>query len=102
MAQQYSGSFLCINATGVTVTTGAASAAVNIPVDASGKRPNYIRVAATGESYINVLGAAATQNDILVQPSDAVTIQVPRGVTQVNYIQGANPAKVNIVPLDNS
>jgi hypothetical protein len=103
MAQTYNGGFIAVNAAGTTVTTGAASAAVNIPTDGSGtNRPNYIRVAATAESYFNVRGVAATTNDILVQPSDAVVIQVPKGVTQVNYIQGAASAKMNIVPLDNS
>lgn len=102
MAQTYKGGFVCVNAVGATVTTGAASAAVNIPTDASGNRPNYIRVAATTESYFNVRGVAATNNDVLVQPSDAVIIQVPKGVTQVNYIQGGSAGRMNIVPLDNS
>lgn len=102
MAQTYNGGFVAVNAVGTTVTTGAASAAVNIPTDASGNRPNYIRVAATTESYFNVRGATATNNDVLVQPSDAVIIQVPKGVTQVNYIQGGSAGRMNIAPLDNS
>lgn len=102
MAQTFNGGFFCVNAVGATVTTGAASAAVNIPTDASGNRPNFVRVAATTESYFNVRGVAATTNDILVQPSDAVVVQVPKGITQINYIQGTSTGKVNIVPLDNS
>lgn len=104
MAQIYNGGFIAVNAVGVTVSTGAASAAVNIPVDASGNRPNYVRIAATAESYVKVgIGSpAATTNDILVQPSDAVFLQIPKGATQITYIQGGSSAKVNIVPLDNS
>lgn len=104
MAQTYSGGFISVNATGVTVTTGAASAAVNIPVDASGNRPNYVRIVATAESYVKVgIGSpAATANDILVQAADAVILAVPKGATQITYIQGAPAARVNITPLDNS
>jgi len=101
MAQTYNGAFITSNAAGVTVTTGAANS-VAIPVDASGNRPNYLRVAATTESYFNLRGATATTNDILVQPSDAVIIQVPKGQTSLFYIQGTTSGKMNIVPLDNS
>lgn len=104
MAQTYGGGFMAVSTTGATVTTGAASAAVSIPVDGSGNRPNYIRIAATAESYVKIgIGSpACTANDILVQPSDAVFLQVPKGATQVTYIQGTATAKVNIVALDNS
>lgn len=101
MAQTYNGGFIVVNAVGATVTTGAASQLVNVPTDASGNRPNYVRIAATTESYISMRGTATT-NDVLVQPSDAVTIQVPKGVTQIAYIQGASAGRVNIIPLDNS
>lgn len=104
MANTFNGGFIAVNATGATVTTSAVSAAVTIPVDASGNRPNYVRIAATAESYVKVgIGSpAATNQDILVQPSDAVFLQVPKGATQITYIQGAAAAKVNITPLDNS
>lgn len=101
MAQIYNGGFVCVNAVGVNVTTGAASQLVNVPVDASGNRPNYVRIAATTESYVSVRGTATT-GDILVQPADALILQIPKGVTQIAYIQGTSAGKVNIVPLDNS
>lgn len=102
MAQIYNGAFMSANAVGTTVTTGATSAAVNVPNDASGNRPHFVRIAATAESYINVRGVAATTNDVLVQPSDSVIVEIPKGITQINYIQGTTSAKVNITPLDNS
>lgn len=101
MSQTYNGGFICVNNTGTTVTTGATSQLVNVPTDASGNRPNYVRIAATTESYVSVRGTA-TGNDILVQPSDAVILQIPKAVTQIAYIQGTSTGKVNIVPLDNS
>jgi len=104
MANTYGGGFIVVNAVGITVTTGAASAAIAIPVDASGNRPNYVRIAATAESYVKVgIGSpACTANDILIQAADAVILQIPKGATQITHIQGAGPARVNIVPLDNS
>lgn len=101
MAKTYNGGFIVANAVGVTVVTGAASANVNVPVDASGNRPNYVRVSATAESYVSVRGTATT-NDILIQPGDAVILQIPKGVSQISYIQGTTSANVNIAPLDNS
>lgn len=101
MAQTYGGGFIVVNSVGTTVTTGATSALVNVPVDTSGNRPNYVRIAATAESYISFRGTATT-NDVLVQPSDSVIIQVPKGVTQIAYIQGTATGKVNILPMDNS
>lgn len=101
MAQTYSGGAISVNVVGATVTTGATSQLVNVPVDCSGNRPNYVRIAATTESYVSVRGTATT-NDILVQPSDAIILQVPKGTTQIAYIQGTSAGKVNIVPMDNS
>lgn len=95
--------FFTITAVGSTVTTGAASAAQAIPVANDGNRPRFIRIAATVESYVKLgtSGVVATTNDILVQPADAVILQVPTGVTHVGYIQGTATGKVNITPLEN-
>jgi hypothetical protein len=95
--------FITVTAAGITVTTGAASASVNIPVASDGNVPRYVRVAATTESYIKMASntPTATTNDILVQPADAVILAVPAGVTKLAYIQGTSTGKVNIVPLEN-
>ena len=100
MANTYNGGFISVSATGTTITTGIGATLV-IPNDSSGNKPNFIRVASTTESYIK-LGAVATVNDILVQPADAVIIQVPRGVTTLGHIQGTTAGKLNVVALDNS
>lgn len=104
MAQTYGGGPLTIMAVGVTSATGAASAQITIPADSSGRVPNYIRVAAINESYVKlgVAGVAATTNDILVQPADALVLQVPKGVTTIAHIQGTTAGKVNITALENS
>lgn len=104
MSQNYSGGYVVATTTGVTVTSGAASASVAIPVASDGNRPRYLRVAATVESYIKigVAGVTATTNDILVQPADAVILAIPMGVTTIAYIQGTNSGKVNMIALEAS
>lgn len=95
--------FITVSATGTTVTTGAASASATIPNAADGNKPRYIRVAATVESYVKLgaAGVTATNQDIMVQPADAVVLHVPLGVTNIAYIQGTSTGKVNITPLEN-
>lgn len=95
--------FITVTVSGTTVTTGAASARVAIPVASDGNVPRFIRVAATTESYIRVgnSSVAATTNDTMVQPADCVILQIPAGVTNIAYIQGTATGKVNIMPLEN-
>lgn len=91
-------------ATGVTVTTGAASAQQTLPPGSAGVIPRFIRVSATTESYIKlgVAGVAATTNDFMVQPADAAILAVPNGITTLAYIQGTAVGKVNIAPVEAS
>lgn len=86
---------------GTTVTTGAASARVAIPVSSSGSKPLYIRVTAVAEAYVQMGGSAvvATANSVLVQPADSMIFAVG-GHTHIAYIQGAAATRVNIVPLE--
>jgi hypothetical protein len=104
MAQTFGGGFAVINTVGFTAATGAASARSTIPVDTSGNRPNYIRVAAINESYVKLgdVTVTATTNDILIQPADAIYLQVGKAVTHIAYIQGTAAGKINVSPLDNS
>lgn len=92
---------ITVTKTGTTVTTGAASASVAIPTDSAGNRPNYVRVAATGESYVmpGTSTVVATANSLLVQPSDSVILALG-GSTHIAYIQGTASAKVSITPLE--
>lgn len=103
MSNIYSGGFVTVTSVGTTLTTGAASANAAIPVASDGNRPRYLRVAATAESYVKLgtSGVAATTNDLLVQPADAVLLAIPNGITHIAVIQGTASAKVNIMPLEN-
>jgi len=93
---------IAIFTTGATITTGAASANVAIPLDSSGNVPRYIRIAAINPSYIKlgVAGVTAAVGDILVQPADAV-ILCTNGCTFVAAIQQAAAGVVQISPLSN-
>ena len=104
MAHTFSGGFAVINTTGFTAATGAASARTAIPVDAAGKVPSYIRVSGINECYVKLgtVAVTATANDILIQPADALYLQVGRGDTHIAYIQGAAVGKVNVQALGNS
>ena len=92
---------ITIQAVGITVTTGLASVAVAIPVNANGTRPYYVRIAATTESYVQIglTAVAATANSMLVQPADSVILAVG-GATHIAHIQGTAAGRVNIVPLE--
>jgi len=104
MAQTFNGGFIVVTAVGFSAATGAASARSAIPVDGSGNRPNFVRVAARNECYFKIgdSSVTATTNDILVQNADAVLIQVPKAATHIAYIQGVAAGQINVVPLDNS
>lgn len=92
---------ITIAANGNTVTTGAASANIAIPVNSAGAKPSYIRVSATTESYVQMgtSTVAATANSALVQPADSVILAVG-GHDHIAYIQGTSSGKVNITPLE--
>ena len=102
MSQTYAGGPISVVAVGKTQTTGAATASVTIPTDSAGNLPRYIRVASVTESYVKLgpTAVAATINDIMVQPADAVILAVG-GATHIAYIQGTSTGKVNILPLEN-
>jgi hypothetical protein len=104
MAQTFSQTGVTITAVGFSAATGAGSANTAIPVDSSGRRPNYIRVSARSECYVKLglVGVVATTNDILIQPADSLILQVPSGITHIGYIQGVSAGQVNVVPLENS
>jgi len=90
-----------ITATGTTQATGAASARVALPVTSAGTLPRFVRVAGINECYVRVGDStvAATANDVLIQPADAV-IMVVQGCTHIAFIQGTAAGRVSVVPLE--
>lgn len=56
--------------TGSNITTGAASASVAIPTDASGGIPRYVRLACTAACYVKIgpSGVSAVVGDMIINP----------------------------------
>jgi hypothetical protein len=103
MSNTFDGGFITVATTGATLVTGAASASVAIPVASDGNRPRYIRVAGLNACYVKLgtSGVSATNADTLIQPADAVILNVPMGITHIAAIQDSAAGRVNIVPLEN-
>ena len=109
MSNTFTGGRVAITANSLIAATGAASASSAIPVDSSGNRPNYVRVAARNECYVAIgtsgvtaSNSAGSTGSILIQPADSLIIQVPRGATHIAYIQGSAAGQICVSPLDNS
>lgn len=89
-------------ASGVSITTGAASANAAIPNNSSGKPPNYIRISVTANCFIKIgvgVGTAATSTDLLMIPADHCILKV-NGETYIAAIQQASAGVCNVVPLE--
>lgn len=95
---------LQIFATGVTATTGAASARSALPTAQNSVVCRYVRIAASGECYVRLgdSSVTATGNDMLVQPADSLILNT-NGATHIAYIQGgaSGTARLNVVPVEN-
>lgn len=105
MSQIYNGGYVSVHTAGAYITTGAASQNVALPTDSSGGNPRYIRVSASAAAYVR-LGkdntVAATANDMMVQPGDAVIMAVANaGETYIAALQVSAAGKVQISALDN-
>lgn len=85
---------------GATVASGAATARVAIPNDASGNRASFVYVAATVAAYIapgdsNVEAAAG---DILLPVEQPIVLDV-HGQSHIAAIQVASAGVVSITPV---
>jgi hypothetical protein len=67
---------LTVQATGVTLATGAASASTAIPVTSGGVVPRFVRISATVPVGVKMgtTAATATANDCMIQPGDALVV----------------------------
>ena len=93
---------LTVAATGVQVTTGAASARQAIPNNASAGVAKYVFVSAlSGAAYVRPgdSSVVATANDLPVVLSQGIVLNVT-GMTHIAYIQETAAVKLNIVPLE--
>jgi hypothetical protein len=95
-------SCLSIAATGDNITTSGTSANIALPVNSAGGVPTFVRVAATVAAHVR-LGTsgsvAATTDDILVMPNDAVVL-LSRGFSHIAAIQNAAAGLVQVSPVE--
>lgn len=79
--------------TNVLTSTGTAVVG-SVPVDSSGQVPRIIRVSATAAGYfrLSLKGTAATKNDALIQPGDAVQMMTS-GCEWASFISETGTAK---------
>jgi len=86
---------------GVNITTGAASASATIPLDTSGNKARYIRISASLAAYVRIdkTTATAVSTDMMVQPGDAVILQVGQ-YDKVAALQVAAAGVVQVSALD--
>lgn len=89
--------------TGVSQTSGVATAGGTLPTDSAGNLPRYVRIAATAAACFRFgygsLPTAVT-TDLQVQPGDAV-ILTTNNATHFAVIQVAAGGVVQISPLEN-
>lgn len=94
--------YATITVTGANITTGAASAAVALPVASSGEIARYYRITATNAAHVRLglVGLTALATDVMVQPGCNLTLDVPRGLTHIAAIQDTAAGTVNVAPLE--
>jgi len=92
---------ISVFATGSTISTGAASSRVAIPVDSSGTAPRYIKLTSTQACYCKLGNSSVTAvaGDLMVQPSDSQVVKV-NGATHVAALQVTSGGVLQISPLD--
>ena len=97
------GMFFTITAVGVQQASGVgSSAAINLPLCASGEAARYVRVSATAAACI-VFGkttAVATVNHAQIQPGDSAIFCV-QGYDKFAVIQVTAGGLVQVSPLEN-
>lgn len=92
---------LQIFATGVNITTGAASAGATLPLTSSGTVPRFIRIAATVAACVRIGTGTQTAvaTDMLVMPGDAVIVST-NGCTHIAAIQQSAAGVVQVSPVE--
>ena len=93
---------MAIVATGINLTTGAASVNAALPNASSGEKPRYIRITTTANAHIRlgIAGVAAVATDVMVIPGCALVLDVPTGITHIAAIQDTAAGTVNVAPLE--
>ena len=92
---------LQIFATGINITTGAASAGATLPVNSAGAVPRFIRITASVSACVRIGTGAQTAvaTDAVVQPGASLIIAT-MGCTHIAAIQQAAAGVVQVSPVE--
>ena len=90
-----------ITVEGTGGTTGAASAAIAVPVDASGVRAEKVLVTVEGSSYVlpGLSTVVATTESIIMSHDSPMMFDV-RGLTHIAHLQLTAAQRITITPVD--
>ncbi|MBX6367952.1 MAG: hypothetical protein IRZ04_08220 [Rhodospirillales bacterium] len=93
--------FISVAASGVAITTGAASAVAAIPNDASGNRARRVRLQALATCYVRpgFAGTTCTTGDLLLTPYEAVLLDVTP-FTHIAHLQQTAGAVFVMTPVE--
>lgn len=92
---------LQIFATGINITTGAASVGAAIPLNTAGAVPKFVRITASVSACVRIGTGAQTAvaTDAVVQPGEALVIAT-LGCNNVAAIQQAAAGVVQVSPVE--
>jgi len=92
---------LQIIATGVNITTGAASANSAIPLSSAGVVPRFVRITASVSACVRIGTGVQTAvaTDAVVQPGEALTIAT-LGCNNIAAIQQSAAGVVQVSPVE--
>lgn len=95
-------SSVMITATGVNLTTGAASVNSALPPASSGEVARYYRITVTANAHVRMGPATPTAlaTDAMVVPGESLIMECPRGYTHIAAIQDSAAGSMNVVPLE--
>lgn len=87
--------------TGVRSATGAASAGGTLPLNASGVKPRFVRIATTAAAHVRIgLGAqTAVNTDLMISPGEP-TILATLGADNYAAIQAVAAGVIQISPVE--
>lgn len=91
-----------IMATGVNMTTGAASTSSALPNTLAGIVPRYVRITTTAAAHVRlgVVGLTAVATDVMVIAGESLVLEVPQGITHIAAIQDTAAGTVNVAPVE--
>lgn len=99
---QYRNGVLLVTNTGSNTASAGTSASAALPVGSDGNVARMVRVTATAAAHFRTAVGAPTAvtTDLLIQPGDAVVLQIPYPHTHYAVIQSTGAGVVQVSPVE--